>query len=190
MEADVQYKQETKQRAEEQLEYASKVAEQSASEANVAKARAAGEAKALAAALEREVTNPNPNPKSKPDPEPSPNPSPNPNLDPPLTLSRTATLDPKPNLTQATALASPLLLAPLPVDWEEINDDDAKEPPARQITSQINDVRFSTGTAMAGAVTLGLVHGERGTSAFVGSAIWFVMTWLNWGHRFAYSPAW
>ena len=43
MEADVQYKQETKQRAEEQLEYASKVAEQSASEANVAKARAAGD---------------------------------------------------------------------------------------------------------------------------------------------------
>ena len=125
MEADVQYKQETKQRAEEQLEYASKVAEQSASEANVAKARAAGEAKALAAALEREVTNPNPNPKSKPDPEPSPNPSPNPNLDPPLTLSRTPTLDPKPDPTQAAALASPLLLAPLPVDWEEINDDDA-----------------------------------------------------------------
>ena len=43
MEADVSYKQETKQRAEEQLEYASKVAEQSASEANVAKARAAGD---------------------------------------------------------------------------------------------------------------------------------------------------
>ena len=39
MEADVQYKQETKQRAEEQLEYASKVAEQSASEANVAQRR-------------------------------------------------------------------------------------------------------------------------------------------------------
>ena len=51
------------------------------------------------------------------------------------------------------------------------------------------DALGRTGTVVAGAITAALYVGGD-LNAVVGSGIWFMMTWLNWGHRFGYSPAW
>ena len=59
-----------------------------------------------------------------------------------------------------------------------------------QLTSKSGDALGVAGTVVAGAITAALANGGAETAAVVGSGIWFVMTWLNWGHRFAYSPAW
>jgi hypothetical protein len=56
--------------------------------------------------------------------------------------------------------------------------------------SRVGDALGVAGTAVAGALTAGLLWNGESVSAIVGSAIWFVITWLNWGHRFQYSPAW
>ena len=46
------------------------------------------------------------------------------------------------------------------------------------------------GTAAAVAITAAVVGTEpTAHGAIVGPAMWAMMTWANWGHRFAYSPA-
>ena len=45
-------------------------------------------------------------------------------------------------------------------------------------------------TAAAAAITAALAIGGADSHAVVGSAIWMIMTGINWGHSFAYSPAW
>ena len=56
--------------------------------------------------------------------------------------------------------------------------------------SNPGDALGVAGTAVAAAITAALVSGGADSSAVAGSTIWFVMTWINWGHSFAYSPAW
>lgn len=56
--------------------------------------------------------------------------------------------------------------------------------------SSVGDALGVAGTATAGALTAALVFNGADALAVCGSAIWFAMTWLNWGKRFPYSPAW
>jgi len=44
------------------------------------------------------------------------------------------------------------------------------------------------GTVAAVSITLGIAMSGANTKAISGSAIWALMTFLNWGHEFAYSP--
>ena len=52
------------------------------------------------------------------------------------------------------------------------------------------DLLGRSGTTLAGAITAALFFQGASAYAITGSSIWFAMTWINWGHRFGYSPAW
>ena len=56
--------------------------------------------------------------------------------------------------------------------------------------SSPGDMLGRSGTLSAFSITAALAYIGSSRSALLGSTIWFVMTLLNWGHRFQYSPAW
>lgn len=56
--------------------------------------------------------------------------------------------------------------------------------------SECGDALGLAGTAAAGAITVAIALQGASAAAIGGSCIWLTMTWLNWGHRFGYSPAW